>query len=78
MGELVVLSLVSPIAPEVDVYLFRVVQLLKGCAGVSHLKFYLTSQKRLCDTECTYQYSINDFLKIKNLHLLSLSNLINV
>ena len=38
MGALVVLSLVSPIAAEVDVYLFLVVQLLKGCAGVSHLK----------------------------------------
>ena len=46
MGALVVLSLVSPIAAEVDVYLFLVVQLLKGCAGVSHLKFDLASQNR--------------------------------
>ena len=54
MGALIVLSLVSPIAAEVDVYLFLVVQLLKGCAGGGHLKFDLTSQKRLCDTQHTY------------------------
>ena len=78
MGALVVLSLVSPIAAEVDVYLFLVVQLLKGCAGVSHLKLDITYQKRLCNTEPTYQYSINNFLIIKKPPFLSLSNLINI
>ena len=36
MGALVVLSLVSPVAAEIDIYLFLTVQLLKGCVGVSH------------------------------------------